>query len=546
MSAKKILLYSFTVSVFVSFNFIKRLTANLDYFKDWGIYDIAMDVLFLFFVWIIVFLICLGLTHLIKNCLLRRVVFVSVATIAFVFVLINTKDEFLAFLYKYTQMGFYHNLKSFYFSFFSQPEEQNGKMFFRYFLFSLAGVFFVSFIYKLSIKPTWYAKLFFNIGVIVSLVIFSNVLRHYNARFKHNFIDESFLYKKIEPLIKKNGSAPLPASVHIIFFDGMPYDLDFFEKSENFSKLISQGYFFRNAKAAGVDTFTAVPRILTGKTGQVIASGKNLLIGEDGRSLGFVADSNIFSVAKKNGDAVYVSGLFHEYCYLFRESISGCSDYPVYSTYVSFSNRDFFGQLALRWRTFKIGWLTLFNQNSDDVFFKVPVIYGGKEEHNPYLWATLFKSLINDYQFSMKENKKPALFFTHLNLPHPPLVFDAVGEPLFKTKSYSSMPQATDEGYKAEMKYLDDVFGVLLKDIASSSDYDSSLIIVIADHGFKGLPEFLADANHVPLIIKVPFQKKRIDVQREFDMASLYKVIENYYSWRLGKDNFPKFNPVDL
>ncbi|MDO8555210.1 MAG: sulfatase-like hydrolase/transferase [bacterium] len=546
MSAKKILLYSFTVSVFLSFNFIKRLTANLDYFKDWGIYDIAVDVLFLFFVWVVVFLVCFGLSRLIKNNSLRRAVFVSIATIAFIFVLINIKDEFLAFLYKYTQTDFYRNLKSFYFSLFPQPEEQNGKMFFKYGLFSVTGVFFVIFVYKLSFKMTMYAKLFFNIGVIMALLIFSNVLRHYNVRFKHNFINESLLYKKVEPLIKQNNSVPLPASVHIIFFDGMPYDLDFFEKSENFSKLISQSYFFRNAKAAGTNTFTAVPRMLTGKTSQVIASGKNLLVGKDNQSLVSVADSSIFSVAKKNGDAVYISGLFHEYCYLFRESTSECDDYPVYSTYTSFSNRDFFGQLALRWRTLKTGWLTLFNKNSDENLVKVPVIYGGKEEHNPYLWAALFKNLINDYQVSMEENKNPALFFTHLNLPHPPLVFNAVGAPLFKTKDYSSMPQATNDKYKAEMKYLDDVFGVLLKDIASSSDYDSSLIIVIADHGFKGLPEFLADAGRVPLIIKVPFQKERVDIQKEFDMASLYKVIENYYKWRLDKNKFPKFSPVDL
>ena len=152
MSAKKILLYSFTVSVFISFNFIKRLTANLDYFKDWGIYDIAMDVLFLFFAWVIIFVVCFGLSRLIKNHSLRRAMFVSVAAIAFIFVLINIKDEFLAFLYKYTQTYFYRNLKSFYFSLFPQPEEQNGKMFFKYGLFSVTGVFFVIFIYKLSFK----------------------------------------------------------------------------------------------------------------------------------------------------------------------------------------------------------------------------------------------------------------------------------------------------------------------------------------------------------------------------------------------------------
>ena len=474
--------------------------------------------------------------------------FVSVAAIAFIFVLINIKDEFLAFLYKYTQTYFYRNLKSFYFSLFPQPEEQNGKMFFKYGLFSVTGVFFVIFIYKLSFKTTRYAKLFFNIGIIVSLLIFSNVFRHYNTRFKNTFIDESLVNKNIQPTAQKNVSSALPASVHIIFFDGMPYDLDFFEKSENFSKLISQSYFFHNAKAAGINTFTAVPKMLTAETGQVIASGKNLLVGKDDRSLISVSDSNIFSIAKKNGAAVYIAGLFHEYCYLFRGSISECNDYPVYSAYTSFANRDFFSQLALRWRTFKMGWLSLSDSggSSGEELLKVPVIYGGKEEHNPYLWAALFKNLINDYQVSMKESKNPALFFTHLNLPHPPLVFNADGAPLFKTKDYSPAPQASSASYKAEMKYLDDVFGVLLKDIAGSSDYDSSLIIVTADHGFKGLPEFLADVGRVPLIIKAPFQKERVDIQKEFDMESLYEVVENYYSWRLNKDKFTKFNFVDL
>jgi phosphoglycerol transferase MdoB-like AlkP superfamily enzyme len=160
----------------------------------------------------------------------------------------------------------------------------------------------------------------------------------------------------------------------------------------------------------------------------------------------------------------------------------------------------------------------------------LPLLYDGGEFMSPRLWAALFKSIVFDYQDFMAKNTKIALFFTHLNIPHIPIVFGAKGE---MNSSVGNNPSS----YKEELRYMDYVLGVLLGDIKKTSDYHKSLIIITADHSFReeevpGLE--IGNVAHVPFIIKAPMQKERQDIDAEFSALNLMEILKNYYSARMS------------
>jgi len=534
MRIRNLLLYSFVVAVFIAFKFIAHLTPTLEYFKSRDAYDIALDASFFLIVWLAVFCFSLLLSYFIKKDRTRRIIFCLILTSAFIFLLLNLKEDILAFLYKYTQTELYRNLKEFYFSLFPFPEEENAKKFFKIILVVFGAGFSALGIYlSVKISPKR-AKNLLTVGAFISFFIVLNLFRYHNERFINPIIDVSLANKIIEPVILRAGESKLPSSIHIILFDGLPYDSGIF-KNKNFSKLVSESYIFHNAISAGKESLSSIPQMLTGQSGQVLPQGDRLLIKTD-KEIVSVSKDNIFSLARSYGDNVFITGFFHEYCHLFKNFTDGCSDYSVYATYTSFVHRGLFNELVDRWRILETSWLSIFGIENINLAQKVAVIYDGKEEHNPYLWAALFKNLVSDYQKFMKENNEPALFFTHLNSPHAPFVFDDSGNLLFRDSAYTVMPLPLRENYEQEMRYLDSVLGVFLEDIKNSSDYEKSMIIIASDHSLKQLPDFSGEITHVPLIIKAPFQKERVDIYEEFLLVSFPKIIEGYYSSAGQKD----------
>jgi len=162
--------------------------------------------------------------------------------------------------------------------------------------------------------------------------------------------------------------------------------------------------------------------------------------------------------------------------------------------------------------------------------------------------------IMNDFMDSSFE--EPSFIFMNLMEVHDPNAIWELGvddrknkyQDFAKIKTISEKNlRETKEGYLKSLKYLDDEFGKLIKNLKRLKIYDQSLIIIISDHGqsfkenykyqYYGHGNFLYDELvEVPMIIKYP-QNKKFEIKNGYQsLVNIPKVIENVISGNI-EDN---------
>ena len=117
------------------------------------------------------------------------------------------------------------------------------------------------------------------------------------------------------------------------------------------------------------------------------------------------------------------------------------------------------------------------------------------------------------YEFvdGIEPSDRPTLHFIHTNLPHSPWIYRPSGEP-------SGSTLGLYHRHLLQVGFADSLLGQLINRLKRKGLYDSSMIIVSADHGVSFWPEEhvrdpekagdLQDIMGVPLLIKVPNQRQ--------------------------------------
>ncbi|MFC1612282.1 sulfatase-like hydrolase/transferase [Patescibacteria group bacterium] len=551
---KNLLIYSFVIAVLVSFKVIARFTPTLAYFKYRGFYDILFDILVFALILALIFIVVLLIRYFIKQTKIRTIIYSFILFLSSVFVLFNVRYEIISIFpkkYKGILLSTYLKVKTFFI-------DANGITLFKGILLICMAILFFYILYVAIFRLIKYKDKILIFYFIISCLLLSNLF-YYNTRFVKSSVDPSLYDKDIAPLVSDDNEKQMPKTIYIILFDGFSYDDNLFsekgidiKKYKNFSNLLSQSYVFHNAESPGPSTGSSIPQILTGikaditrtKNGDIIYNNENVYIYTNNQKTSMSETDNIFSLAEENGDSVYISGMALEYCHNFKAFTSGCSDYSTYSTFASVFKDSFFDRIFYRLNLVKASWMSFLGINDKDFFRMIPISYEGSELPNAYVWSLLFKSLVFDYQDFMKENDRPALFYTHLNLPHIPVIFDAEGNVLpvdiddLSLDVRSEDSEKDKEQYKKlfdeQMQYIDKYIGILMSDIKNTADYDESLIILTADHASPAYLRRNASVGDkdVALFIKTPNQRRRIDVYEDFSTLYLKNFLEEYYRSR--------------
>jgi hypothetical protein len=130
---------------------------------------------------------------------------------------------------------------------------------------------------------------------------------------------------------------------------------------------------------------------------------------------------------------------------------------------------------------------------------------------------------------ALEPRAEPTLYFLHVLLPHVPWValpsgtfYEAPKRPdgqEGRMKTWTRERWPTDLAYQRyllQLGYVDVLLGRLLDRLAETGLYDRCLLVVLADHGVTFEPgadyrepseRSLRDLMHVPLFVKLPFQK---------------------------------------
>jgi hypothetical protein len=165
-------------------------------------------------------------------------------------------------------------------------------------------------------------------------------------------------------------------------------------------------------------------------------------------------------------------------------------------------------------------------------------------------------ALHHEFIASLRDGQRPTLAFAHLMFPHVPWEFLPSGRrydggdlPGFETTKWGSDAFLVDQGYQRyllQLGFADRLLGAIVRRLRSTGMYDSSLLIVVADHGVSFHPEGrrrafteanLDDVVFVPLLVKRPGQENGdvVDdpVQTIDILPTIADVLGVHVPWRL-------------
>jgi len=125
----------------------------------------------------------------------------------------------------------------------------------------------------------------------------------------------------------------------------------------------------------------------------------------------------------------------------------------------------------------------------------------------------------------------------HYLLPHPPYAMTDNGSYVSdQDRSYT-----TDDprGYQRNLACLDDLIGRFIEAMKSARRFDDALVILSSDHSWHQEPErkkgrFKGSICHVPLIVKLPGQRRPLEVTTRFTHQNLGELIR--YAMTVGPE----------
>jgi hypothetical protein len=195
----------------------------------------------------------------------------------------------------------------------------------------------------------------------------------------------------------------------------------------------------------------------------------------------------LFGTARRLGFRTEMAGYYLPYCHLLGGLVDACQSFSFYNvstTRSRFSLTAPLGTTLILWpRQFPFGLL------------KSP----------PY--AALQQALVERAEAFARRpltGPGPVFRFVHFSVPHFPFAFDADGY----DPPVDALRTEPDANYVRQLRFVDTLFGRLVEDMKQLRTYDTTTIVLLADHGFRfGGRE--RDPLHIPFVVKRPGQVSR-------------------------------------
>ena len=314
-------------------------------------------------------------------------------------------------------------------------------------------------------------------------------LRHVNTKIVINAPD---LYEKKAQTPKHN--------LIVILFDELSYEYlykDGLINSQyvNFQSLSAISYNYHAATSPGNQTLTAIPGMLMGRRYDNILIKYDWIyrITKDNKEEYLkVEPDNLFATAKDKGYKTFACGTFLPYCEMFNQYLDGCRSFSIYN-YANVVTK--FSLLNPIMTT-----LIIWPRQKPQGFIKNMVASQWQRRQTEQIFYLTLKAL---------DEKEPFFLFSHFYIPHLPFVFNRNGYYDNKDPFLQN-----DENYQKQLEYVDHLLGQLIDRIRQNGIFESSELIVLSDHNYRIM--FPDKANHIPLIIKKPYQRTKHDI---FDPA---------------------------
>ncbi|MBN1671908.1 MAG: sulfatase-like hydrolase/transferase [Kiritimatiellae bacterium] len=336
------------------------------------------------------------------------------------------------------------------------------------------------------------------------------------------------------------GSAEGPTTVRsrpvkkviVILFDAMSYHRTFLDGLSpdvfpGLTRASDESVVFHQAYSPANWTEPSVVGLLSGGVGQYGLEGAIPVLSADGEASAVRDLPSIFTDSKERGYRTYLYGIGPPYAALFERGLDDCQS--KYSGSVKLFGQDLFGvsravlagslhgRVGRFWPALDRFW-TLAARNQ----------------------AAQLQEWIHRMTVQRIRERGDVVGFSHYMIPHYPYVFDRDG--------VLSEERLAEGNYTKNLHFVDTVIGQLVDEIRASLDYDQTLFIILADHTFRSDPalrpqqgagqEAYDEYCHVPLLVHLPGQHRRMDIRTPFSTAFLRQVLADCLDKGTDLDEF--------
>ncbi len=328
-------------------------------------------------------------------------------------------------------------------------------------------------------------------------------------------------------------TAAAPAdNVYVFVFDGWPYRLtargtEIAPWMPSLADAARSMCVFRQGYSAGPHTVQSLPQFLFQREGYFVVGDHG--VGFSGSGYHRCAElPNLFTAARAQGYRTYMVGWSLPYHVLLGDSVDFAYSISYYDylgvrfheralTFCWDAAQRFLGPRIARWTV------------------------GGRYVMMNMGMIHLTSEVLARTHAVLEDPRSGQYAIFHLTLPHFPYLFNRDGaKPVSEPYDSKSEPLLVDQ-----LGYMDRVIGETLARLKERDKYDSSMIVITADHGWRFDPTArgrdVETMTHVPLFIKFPHQQTQVDVHAPFRTTSLEELIAAWRSGEVGLDTLDDF-----
>lgn len=277
--------------------------------------------------------------------------------------------------------------------------------------------------------------------------------------------------------------------VVIVVFDELDYELAFTRRPadlnlQNFDALKMTSVTFDSAYAPGSNTIESMPSYLLGgrvKSLHPISANSFSAVLNDGRTMHSDTARSIFSKLAARGARTALVGFALPYCRLrLTAMVDHCEEIPNGGGgTVHASSESFWRAIAEQTRSL--------------------LPFSGRLERIELMRRAMASSA------DLAADSSYTLVFLHLPIPHFPWIWDR------RTNQFR-VNIAGDEGYFGNLELADRLLGHMRQEMTRRGTWDSTTLIVTADHPWRLKLSRGGGDSRIPLMIKLPQMKQGVSI----------------------------------
>lgn len=307
-------------------------------------------------------------------------------------------------------------------------------------------------------------------------------------------------------ILSANNSPP----VFVFLFDEWSYRRTF-EKGEplpgfnHLQDFASRSIVYHQAFSPGNTTNNSLPPLL----GEPVMSHQTMII-----------NNSLFESGRKMGWESFIVGAYLPYAFWMEPWTEYAQQFPNYRR----PTRGFWDGMMMHASLGLLYPVSFWNEGLGQRWFNLRATVLQKERI-PAMHQSVLRLL--------RYGGNKMLYFIHYSIPHEPYVY-----PAREDGSEASAREDIIRQYTGNIRYVDLLLGQLMDSLQANKLREKSLIIITSDHAWKSDPilqqiesleELEGEKRHVPLLIKMPFQKRRINVTALTPTLSLKPFLNNVF-----------------